>query len=278
MIRLEAAGLTDVGREREINEDSVWAQVIETSEREPMGLFIVCDGMGGHLGGEVASHWAVETLKSELTELFCMKDPRATIRLSEAEINAVVEGEDSTRMSVSGKVVNKVIAAIQKANQVVREYAQHRPERAGDAGTTVTMAVALGRRVVIANVGDSRTYLLRDHKLRQITQDHSLVASLVAGGKLKPEEIYTHPQRNMIFRSLGQKRQVQVDTFLEVLQPGDTLFLCSDGLWEMVQDEKTIVRLIEKSEGIDQACKNLIEAANTAGGEDNIGVVLVEVT
>ena len=278
MVRLEAAAMTDAGREREINEDSVWAQVIEISEGEPMGLFIVCDGMGGHLGGEVASHWAVETIKSELTELFCMKDPRATIRLSEAEINAALEGADSTRMSVSGKVVNKVIAAIQKANQVVQEYAQHRPETAGDAGTTVSMAVALGRRVVIANVGDSRTYLLRDHELRQITQDHSLVASLVAGGKLKPEEIYTHPQRNMIFRSLGQKRQVQVDTFLEVLQPGDYLFLCSDGLWEMVQDEKIIIRLIEKSKGIDQACEKLIEAANTAGGEDNIGVVVVEVT
>ncbi len=279
MIKIKAATLTDPGKERRVNEDRAWAQVFEASEGAPMGLFIVCDGMGGHMGGEVASHWAVEAIKKELAEMFCMKDPRATIRLSEAEINAVVEGGgESTRMSFGSKMENQVRLAVAKANKVVREYAERRPERAAEAGTTVTMAVIFGRRAVIANVGDSRTYLLRDHSLRQITQDHSLVASLVASGQIKPEDVFSHPQRNMIFRSLGQKSKVQIDTFWEVLQPGDYLLLCSDGLWEMVRDEAVMAKLIEESPTLERACRKLVDAANTAGGEDNISVVLVEIT
>jgi len=275
---LQAKALTDPGQEREINEDRAWAQVFEASEGGPMGLFIVCDGMGGHLGGEVASHWAVEAIKIELSDLFCPKDPRATVRLSDAEIQAIVEGTDSTRISPGIKVESMIRKAIQKANQVVLDYSQKRPEKAAEAGTTVTLAVVMGRRAVIANVGDSRTYLLRNHQLRQISQDHSLVASLVSSGQIKPEDVFSHPQRNMIYRSLGQKRQLQIDTFGEVLEPGDYLMLCSDGLWEMVHDEKLIVRLIESAASLDHACKKLIDAANKAGGEDNISVVLARVT
>ncbi|MEW5872095.1 MAG: Stp1/IreP family PP2C-type Ser/Thr phosphatase [Chloroflexota bacterium] len=278
MIKIEAATLTDPGKERRMNEDRAWAQVFEASEGAPMGLFIVCDGMGGHMGGEVASHWAVEAIKHDLAELFCLKDPRATVRLSEAEINSVVEGSEMTRMSFGSKMENQVRQAIMKANKVVRDYAERRPERAAEAGTTVTMAVVFGRRAVIANVGDSRTYLLRDHVLRQITQDHSLVASLVAGGQIKPEDVFSHPQRNMIFRSLGQKSKVQIDTFWEVLQPGDYLLLCSDGLWEMVRDEAVMARLIDEAPTIEKACRRLVDAANTAGGEDNISVVIAKIT
>ncbi|MBN2548158.1 MAG: Stp1/IreP family PP2C-type Ser/Thr phosphatase [Anaerolineales bacterium] len=278
MIKLEAATLTDPGCEREMNEDSAWAQVYSTSDGEAIGLFIVCDGMGGHMGGEVASHWAVETIKQEMSSLFSLKDPRATVRLSEAELAAAVEGGEVTRASVVSKIELQIRQAIQKANGVVYKYAQEKPQKAAEAGTTVTMAVVVGHRVIVANVGDSRTYLLRDHKLQQVSQDHSLVASLVASGQIKPEEVFTHPQRNMIFRCLGQKRQVQVDTFLEVLQPGDFLLLCSDGLWEMVQDEEVIARLVEAASTPQKACQILIDAANTAGGEDNIGVVVVKVS
>lgn len=277
-MNLEARALTDPGRERDMNEDRAWAQVFEASEGNPMGLFIVCDGMGGHMGGEVASHWAVEAIKVELADLFCQKDPRATVRLSEAEIKAIVEGTDSTRMSPGIRVESQIRNAIQKANQVVMDYSEKRPEKAAEAGATLTMAVVIGRRTIIANVGDSRTYLLRDHKLRQISQDHSLVASLVASGQIKPEDVFSHPQRNMIYRSLGQKRQLQIDTFGEVLEPGDYLLLCSDGLWEMVHDEDLMVRLIESANSLDNACKKLVDAANKAGGEDNISVVLVHVT
>lgn len=277
-MNLEAKALTDPGRERDMNEDRAWAQVFEASEGGPMGLFIVADGMGGHLGGEVASHWAVEAIKLELSDLFCPKDPRATVRLSDAEIRAIVEGSDSTRISPGIRVESMIRKALEKANQVILDYAKKRPEKAAEAGTTVTMAVVMGRRTLIANVGDSRTYLLRDHKLRQITQDHSLVASLVASGQIKPEDVFSHPQRNMIYRSLGQKRQLQIDTFGQVLEPGDYLLLCSDGLWEMVHDDDLIVRLIEAAASLDQACKKLVDAANKAGGEDNISVVLARIT
>ena len=276
MAKLEYAALTDPGKERDLNEDRVWAQVFESSEGGATGLFIVCDGLGGHMGGEVASHWAVETLKHELSDVLIQKDPRATIRLNIADINLESEGEDSTRLSSSSKVESQVINAIQKANQVVKDVAQKRPEKAAEAGTTVSMAVVLDTRAIVANVGDSRTYLLRDHSLHQITHDHSLVASLVENGQLQPQDVYKHPQRNIIFRSLGQKRQVQVDTFWEVLEVGDYLVLCSDGLWEMVHDDQIIIEIIEKNESLNNACKKLIEAANSAGGEDNISVILAK--
>jgi len=274
MANLKYAARTDPGKERELNEDNVWAQVLEVSDGGPVGLFIVCDGLGGHLGGEVASHWAVETLKKELADVFIRKDPRATVRLTEAEINEGLEGGDATRLSSTSRIESQIIEALQKANNVVREVALQRPEQAADAGTTVSMAIVIGNRAIVANVGDSRTYLVRKHTLRQVTRDHSLVASLVENGQLKPEDVFNHPQRNVIFRSLGQKRQVQVDTFWEMLEPGDYLFLCSDGLWEMIQEEKEIVSIIEGTRSLDNACQKLINAANSAGGVDNISVIL----
>jgi protein phosphatase len=278
MIRLEAAALTDTGRERKENEDRVWTQVYAPSEGEAVGLFIVCDGIGGHLGGEYASHWAVEAVKQQLADLFCISDPRGTVKLSKEELEAYLNSDDATRRSVVRKLENQVREAVLKANKVVYEYAVMKPRQAGDAGTTITLALVQGSRSVIANVGDSRTYLLRDRRLQQITKDHSLVASMVASGQIQPEEIYHHPQRNMIYRSLGLKNDVQVDTFWQVLQPGDCLLLCSDGLWEMVQDEGEIARLIEDARSPSAACQHLVDAANAAGGNDNIGVVVVRIT
>ena len=278
MINLLAAALTDPGLKRNLNEDRVWAEVYNPSEGDPIGLFIVCDGMGGHLGGECASHWAPETIKRDLSDYFCPKDPRATVKLTEEEIATHHNQEHATRKSVITKAENRVQSAIQDANDVVYEYARQKPEEAGDAGTTVTLAFLQGSRAVIANVGDSRTYLLRDNQLQQITKDHSLVARLVENGQISPDEIYTHPQRNVIYRSLGQNQQVQIDTFIETVLPGDFLLLCSDGLWEMIHDNKYIAELIVSSTDPAEACQKLIEAANNAGGEDNIGVVVVKVT
>jgi protein phosphatase len=130
---------------------------------------------------------------------------------------------------------------------------------------------------MIANVGDSRTYIIRDSQLNQISNDHSLVASLVASGQLRREEVYTHPQRNVIYRSLGQKQQVQIDTFIQSIRTSDYLLLCSDGLWEMVQDDDLIVKLVTTSKDPGEACQKLVEAANSAGGEDNISVLVVKV-
>ncbi len=278
MIKLQAFALTDPGRERQVNEDRVWAQVYEASEGETVGLFIVCDGIGGHMGGECASHWAVETVKSELQKLFCPPDPRATVHLSNEDLESWMHTGQTTRLSQMRRLEDRVQEAIEKANRVVYEFAQQKPEQAADAGTTISMALVTGSRTIVANVGDSRTYLLRGDRMRQITKDHSLVASLVASKQIKPEEIFNHPQRNLIFRSLGNKKEVQVDTFIETLKEGDYLLLCSDGLWEMVQDEKTIARTIKESDTLEEAGTKLVEAANIAGGEDNIGLVIVKAT
>lgn len=274
MLKLEAGAATDAGLERIENQDHVWAQIYQTSSEEPIGLFIVCDGVGGHHGGKFASHWAVEALKAEFDDLFCPGDPRKTVSLSNNDPNHDQGLNEITQVSELRKLENSVRLAVQQANQVVYEYALQKPDLAADAGTTITMAVVVGNKAVIANVGDSRTYLLRDGDLRQITQDHSLVATLVASGQILPEDVFTHPQRNLIFRSLGQKNEIQVDTFIELLQRGDQLLLCSDGLWEMVQDEKILIQHMLGADTPQAACQSLVEAANRFGGQDNIGVVI----
>jgi protein phosphatase len=277
MLKLEAAALTDPGRRRSINEDRAWSQVYEASEGEAVGLFVLCDGIGGYLGGENASHWAVEAIKQELSDLFCPPDPRATVLLSPGEIEAAAAGA-STRESVTRKLENRVRLAVQKANQVVYEYARKRPERGSDAGTTISMGLLVGERAVFANVGDSRAYVMRCGHLEQITQDHSLVATLVASHQIKPEDVFTHPQRNLIYRSLGHKPEVQVDTFVQQVGPGDALVFCSDGLWEMLPDTDRMAHLAQAAGSAQAACGQLVAAANAAGGEDNIGVIVVRIT
>ena len=277
MVSLTAACLTDAGRVREENEDSVWSQVYTALNRPPVGLFMVCDGMGGHMGGKYASYWAVETVKLEFGELFSTKDPRATLVLKEADIEAVRRGTFVSPVPVEVNLESLSQSAIQKANSVVYDYARHKPNQAANAGTTITMLAARGDQAVITNVGDSRAYLIRNHELTQITRDHSLVANLVAEGHILPEDIYSHPQRNMIYRFLGQKGPAQVDVFRETLLPGDSVLLCTDGLWEMVKSKRKLLTLIEKAADAQEACQKLVEVANEAGGEDNISVVMIRV-
>ena len=276
MVNIVAAAYTDPGLKRELNEDRVWAEVYNPSEGDAVGLFIVCDGLGGHLGGEVASHWATETIKRSMANYFCPKDPRQTVKIDDSAVSFEPANGPVTRKSNVTKVEEKIKTAIQEANDVVYEYARQKPLEAGDAGTTVAMVFMQGNHAVIANVGDSRTYLIRDKQLKQISIDHSLVSSMVASGQIKPEEIYTHPQRNVIYRSLGQKQQVQVDTFVEIVHPDDYLLLCSDGLWEMVLDTQ-IQRIVSGASSPQKACDALVDAANHAGGKDNIAVIVVNV-
>jgi len=277
MVTLEAATATDPGRERSDNQDRVWAQVYQPSEGESIGLFLVCDGIGGHLGGECASHWAVEAVKREMDDFFAPKDPRGTVALPKKELDLIPEDLEVTRVSGMRNMEMLVRQAVQRANRVVYDYAQQKPDEAGDAGTTITLALVLDNRAVVCNVGDSRTYLIRNNKLQQITKDHSLVATMVANHQIGPSEVYTHPQRNLIYRSLGIKSEVEVDIFVQILKSGDYLLLCSDGLWEMLPDEKLLVQLVTKAETSQAACRQLVEAANRSGGADNIGVVVVKI-
>jgi protein phosphatase len=277
MLQIEASSLTDTGMIREENEDCAWSQIYQPMNQEPVGLFIVCDGMGGHMGGKYASYWAVEAIKHEFADLFVSTDPRATLVLTEKDIQAVRAGKLISPKVAEQDLEDLTRRAIQKANHVVYDFARHKPKQAANAGTTVTMAVLRGKQLVIANVGDSRTYLVRDHELIQLTRDHSLVASMVAEGHILPTEIYTHPQRNVIYRFLGQRGLVQPDIFFGEVQVGEHLLLCSDGLWEMVRNEERTVQVIEKSPNLDLACQTLVKLANNAGGEDNISLVIVKI-
>jgi serine/threonine protein phosphatase PrpC len=203
---------------------------------EQRTVFAVADGMGGHVAGEVASSKAIEVI-----------------------------------FSTDGTVVDRIEAA----NGAIVEAALADRRLAG-MGTTVTMAeLDPDGTATIGHVGDSRAYLLRDGRLRQLTDDHSVVAEYLAAGKIRPEDIPRHPQRSMLTRALGLARHVDVDAFTETLQPGDRLLLCTDGLNSMITDDDIVTYLVDGTP--DEAVWNLIEAANAAGGHDNVSVVVVDV-
>jgi protein phosphatase len=246
---------SDTGVVRDHNEDSLLTLNLtlnNTSLDHTLGLYIVADGMGGHAAGEVASGLAARGVAESLLghALPILLDPEA---------------------DYDEKWFEDMLArAVFHANEAVRREGQ---ARGNDMGTTLTTAMVIGDRAIIANVGDSRTYLYRDGKLRRISQDHSLVMRLVELGQLSEQDIYTHPQRNAVLRSLGDQSEIEVDLFTEQLQPGDALLLCSDGQWEMTRDRK-MEQMIAEGDDVQQICQQLVAAANEAGGEDNISVVL----
>jgi serine/threonine protein phosphatase PrpC len=202
-------------------------------------LFAVADGMGGAQAGEIASRLAATVLK--------------------------------------GATESDIVSLIQEANRRIYERSSEDQAVSG-MGTTMTVALAEGDTVRIGHVGDSRAYLIREDQLEQLTEDHSLVAELVRSGKLSPEEAEVHPQRSVITRVLGTEPEVDVDAFSVPARPGDVFMLCSDGLTSMVADTK-ILELVGRSRGdLKATAKALIDEANRGGGEDNITVVLFELT
>jgi serine/threonine protein phosphatase PrpC len=207
-------------------------------------LFAVADGMGGAQAGEVASRMAAAAFREY------------------HEADRLEPGE-------------RVQAIIQEANRRIYERA-HTDSEASGMGTTVTAAILTGGRVSIGHVGDSRAYRIRDGKLEQLTEDHSLVADLMRSGRLTPEEADAHPQRSVITRALGTDPEVDVDTVAINAEPGDLFLLCSDGLTTMVSEED-ILRTVKEAPTLDEAARNLVRAANTGGGEDNVTVVLFRV-
>jgi PPM family protein phosphatase len=206
-------------------------------------LFAVADGMGGAQAGELASNLAAAALRDEGSR---------------------------------GGGEERVDELIQEANRRVYER-QTQDSSATGMGTTMTVALVEDGHVAIGHVGDSRAYLIRDRRLEQLTEDHSLVAELVRSGKLSPEEAEAHPQRSVITRALGTDPDVDVDTFSVETRPGDLFLLCSDGLTSMVDDE-TILREVERNRSdLGTAAKALVRAANKGGGDDNITVVFFEI-
>jgi protein phosphatase len=207
-------------------------------------LFMIADGMGGAAAGEVASAMCAEAF---------------------AEIDLIRQrGDEALRR------------AIETANQRIHERAATDPEAAG-MGTTVTAAlVERDGRIAFANVGDSRAYLLRDGALQRLTEDHSVVAELVASGQISEQEAGTHPQRNVVTRVLGAEATVQVDTFWLQAQDGDLVLLCSDGLTDMVAEDE-FAAILAGSGDCDAIAQALVRAALAGGGEDNVTVVLFRI-
>ncbi|HEV2582060.1 MAG TPA: Stp1/IreP family PP2C-type Ser/Thr phosphatase [Ktedonobacteraceae bacterium] len=245
-LRLDVAQLTDVGRKREHNEDNM-AYVIPKDEQVMAtkgALFIVADGMGGHAAGEVASEIAVDTVSNT----YYMDD--------------------------NIDVAAPLLQAIKRANAAIHQRAAENMLRSG-MGTTCVAAVLRGNVAYIANVGDSRAYLVRQGQVRQISLDHSWVAEQVRANLLTEEQARTHAQRNVITRSLGTQPDVDVDLFREQLQPGDYLVLCSDGLSGLISDEE-LKRTVEQSVP-QESVYHLVERANENGGPDNITAIVVQV-
>ncbi|HKS70788.1 MAG TPA: PP2C family serine/threonine-protein phosphatase [Ktedonobacterales bacterium] len=296
-LHLTAACKTDAGQQREQNEDACYTHVVSDDDHTG-GIFVVADGMGGYHAGEVASKIAVDTISAALMPLLAPASSQPTVRLKKKKGGAKAEGAEAapaageqgtngarnpneTRALTESLVVehytDKLRDAIEGASDKIVEYGKEHPEAKG-LGSTVTAALVIGDQAFIANVGDSRTYLLRGKQITRITTDHSLVERLVEAGQIERDDVYDHPHRNLIYRSLGgaTRSEVDVDVFVERLQPGDALLLCCDGLWEMVRDEQ-IASILSEVEDPAQAGEVLIERANENGGEDNITAVIVRV-
>jgi serine/threonine protein phosphatase PrpC len=228
-LRVLVGAATDVGRVRERNEDGFLTQ-------EP--LFAVADGMGGHRGGAVASRVALEILSQ-------------------------MEGDSMAGDGAAEGLTDMV----NQANDAVLERASEEPRLSG-MGTTLTAVVVQPGRIHLAHVGDSRAYMLRAGKLRQLTEDHSLVQRMVKEGKLTPQEAEVHPQRSVLTRALGVEPELQVDHETVEVRPGDRILLCSDGLTTMVTEEE-IHRILSEHDDPQRAADALVSAANQAGGVDN---------
>jgi serine/threonine protein phosphatase PrpC len=254
-LSLAVGYLTDPGikRKHKPNEDSLFAiQGTGTynSLPEEFGLFVVADGMGGHANGQDASRMAIQTI-----------------------IDYILPKISEDRQMGDEALAKLLRDGVQCANQAVH---QRNLEARADMGTTMTTALVFGSTAYIANVGDSRTYLYREPGgLSKITHDHSVVASLVEAGIIQPDDIYTHPKRNQIYRSLGEKSVVDVDSFIVSLKAGDKLLLCSDGLWDMVRDPEIQRLMSAPTPDPSKTGQKLIQAALDGGGEDNVSVIIV---
>lgn len=247
---LQHAGRTDVGRKREHNEDSFRVN-------ESHGLFTIADGMGGHAAGEVASRIAVDVI-NEFIE----------ISGNDSDITWPFEYDDGVSLEE-----NRIFTAIKLANMKIFEVIRERKELEG-MGTTLVIMLVQGNKAYIGHVGDSRAYLFRGDAISQITSDHSWVNEQMKLGVLTRAEAASHPFRNVVTRALGGRDIIKADVTCQELEPGDTVLLCSDGLNSMLDDEKIRQAVIGHRDDLEAACAALIDAANSAGGDDNITVVL----
>ncbi|HZC67884.1 MAG TPA: Stp1/IreP family PP2C-type Ser/Thr phosphatase [Nitrospirales bacterium] len=243
---------TDVGLKRPHNEDSLCVD-------PEVGLYVVCDGLGGRNAGEVASRLAVEVIQTHIRE-------------ARRNASLPMVGEYDRQFS---PLTNRLASAIRLANQAIRDAAKNRPDQEG-MGTTVVSAILNEQALSVAHVGDSRMYLFRGNTIEPLTADHSLVAEQVRRGMLTEEEAERSPQQNIITRALGIDDAVDVELDEVPLMQGDELLLCSDGLTRGVKPAE-ILEVVRRETDPQAAAERLVELANAAGGLDNITVILVSI-
>jgi protein phosphatase len=252
-LRFSWAAATHAGLRRQSNEDSV-------STRPDLGLFVVADGMGGHVAGEVASRQAVEALEQFIADTTKI-DQHGTWPFPFEPALSV----NANRLKAGIRVANRRLAATMESSEELRGMA-----------TTVSAILVAAAPAVIAHVGDSRVYLLRDGKLQRQTIDHSWVEEQVRAGALTPNAARQHPWRNVVTRALAGGEDPEVDVQELELAPGDRVLLCSDGLFSVVTDDRLREALAARTD-LPSICRGLIEAANAGGGPDNITAVVIEV-
>lgn len=242
-----------VGKQRDHNEDTLYAMHSVMSDGEmdlPFGIFIISDGMGGHQHGEIASRVAARTMAEHL--------------LKEVYLQVI-----SPKKSGMDSLHEIMEDGVRKAQQAI-------VNKAPGGGTTLTAAMVFGERITLVHVGDSRAYLIKpDGKMSAITKDHSLVGRLIELGQITEAEAAVHPQRNVLYRALGQAEPFEPDLDMQTFPRPGYLMLCSDGLWGVVS-EGEMRRIITNAPTLSDACQKLIDAANDAGGPDNISVILVQ--
>ena len=245
---------TDVGMVRTNNQDSVFSFLStgrSVEQRPDFGLFIVADGMGGHHDGEKASAMTANLVASYITTHVYLP---------------MLNGEnDADRVPIT----EAMITAAQKANADVIG-------RIPDGGTTLSAVAVVGDLAYIIHVGDSRVYLITKDGAEQVTRDHSLVQRLIELDQLTREEASVHPQRNVLYRALGQSENLEVDAMTRRLPPNSRLMLCSDGLWNML-NEQEVTEIVMKHSNPQEACDKLVALANTHGGTDNITAILLQI-
>ncbi len=254
MQQLISATGQSIGKQRDHNEDSLLAlttTLAGNTPNVPFGLYMVADGMGGHQFGEVASNAAIRVIAGHILQKFHPYLFTIPTQQPEESLQEIMEG------------------AIMDAHKSVQQDAP-------GSGTTITAALVLGQQVTIGHVGDSRAYaIFPEGRLEQLTHDHSLVKRLEELGHLNKEEAAIYPHRNVLIRALGQGDSLDVDVFTVPFPHNGTLMICSDGLWGVVA-EQDLFRALREASTLSRACQNMVTAANTAGGPDNISVVLVQ--
>lgn len=239
---MKAFSITDIGERRRINQDYVYCS--ETAVGILPNLFVVADGMGGHNAGDYASRFCVEFFRQKIEESNIVS-PVPAIRAALAETNSALLGEARRQIDLEGM------------------------------GTTFVVATILDKEMFVANIGDSRLYVIRD-EMKQITEDHSLVEAMVKTGEIKRSEARVHPNKNIITRALGANEEVEPDFFEVSLKEGDIVLMCSDGLTNMLEDE-TIEQILRENEDLEAAAATLVMHANQNGGKDNIAIIIIKV-